>query len=50
MTPEERNLVTDLFDRLAEIEDTERDPEAERAIGDGLGEPPTRSMRWSRQR
>lgn len=40
MTPEERNLVTDLFDRLAEVEDTERDPEAERAISDGLRRAP----------
>ena len=26
MTPEERNLVTELFDRLATLEDAERDP------------------------
>jgi uncharacterized protein len=40
MTPEERNLVTDLLDRLAALEDTERDPEAERAIKDGLRRAP----------
>jgi hypothetical protein len=40
MNPEERSLVTDLFDRLAELEDTERDPEAERAISDGLRRAP----------
>ncbi len=32
MTPEERNLVTDLFDRLARLEETPRDREAERLI------------------
>ena len=40
MTPEERSLVTGLFDRLAEVGDTERDPEAERAIGEGLRRAP----------
>jgi uncharacterized protein len=40
MTPEERSLVTGLFDRLAEVGDTERDPEAERAISDGLRRAP----------
>jgi hypothetical protein len=32
MTPEERNLVIELFDRLATLEDAQRDPEAERLI------------------
>ncbi len=27
MTPEERNLIIDLFDRLATLEDTQRDPD-----------------------
>ena len=36
MTPEERNLVVELFDRLATLEDAQRDPEAERLIRDGL--------------
>ena len=40
MTPEERNLVTELFDRLATLEDAPRDPEAERAIRDGLRQAP----------
>src|SRR5215469_11659794 len=40
MNPEEHSLVTDLFDRLAELEDTERDPEAERAISYGLRRAP----------
>src|SRR5262245_61777763 len=40
MTPEERNLVTDLFDRLATLEDAQRDPEAERLIKDGLRQAP----------
>jgi len=40
MTPEERNLITELFDRLATLEDAARDPEAERAIKDGLRQAP----------
>jgi uncharacterized protein len=40
MTPEERNLVTDLFDRLATLEDAQRDPDAERLIRDGLRQAP----------
>jgi uncharacterized protein len=40
MTPEERNLVTDLFDRLARLEDSPRDREAERLIQDGLRQAP----------
>jgi len=40
MTPEERSLVTGLFDRLAEVGGSERDPEAERAISDGLRRTP----------
>ncbi len=40
MTPEERNLVTDLFDRLATLEDVQRDAEAERLIRDGLRQAP----------
>src|ERR1700710_1288124 len=35
MTPQERTLVTALFDRLASLEATRRDPEAERLIGEG---------------
>jgi hypothetical protein len=40
MTPEERNLVTELFDRLATLEDAQRDPEAERLVKDGLRQAP----------
>ena len=40
MTPEERNLVTDLFDRLATLEDAQRDRDAERLIQDGLRQAP----------
>src|SRR5262245_8277476 len=40
MTPEERDLVTELFDRLATLEDAPRDPEAERLIKDGLRQAP----------
>ena len=40
MTPEERNLVIELFDRLATLEDAPRDPEAERLIRDGLRQAP----------
>jgi uncharacterized protein len=35
MTPQERQLVTELFDRLARLESSPRDAEAERAIADG---------------
>jgi hypothetical protein len=40
MTPEERELVADLFDRLAQLEGAPRDAEAERAIKDGLRQAP----------
>jgi hypothetical protein len=40
MTPEERNLITELFDRLTTLEDAQRDPDAERAIKDGLRQAP----------
>jgi hypothetical protein len=40
MTPDERQMVADLFDRLAALEDAERDPNAERAIRDGLRQAP----------
>src|ERR1700751_796627 len=40
MTPEERNLVSELFDRLATLEDAPRDPDAERLIKDGLRQAP----------
>jgi len=43
MTPEERNLVIELFDRLATLEDAPRDAEAERLIRDGLRQAPNAS-------
>ena len=36
MTPQERQLVDDLFDRLARLEMAPRDAAAERAIAEGL--------------
>jgi len=36
MTPQERQLIDDLFDRLAKLETTPRDPEAMSAIMQGL--------------
>jgi hypothetical protein len=43
MTPEERNRVTELFDRLATLEDASRDRDAERMIQDGLRQAPNAS-------
>jgi hypothetical protein len=40
MTPQERQLVTDLFDRLAQLESAPRDVDAERAIADGIRRAP----------
>ena len=40
MTPQERHLIDDLFDRLAGLETAPRDPEAERAIIEGLRRAP----------
>ena len=40
MTPHEHELVNDLFDRLAKLEASPRDPEAERAVIDGLRRAP----------
>jgi hypothetical protein len=40
MTPQERQLVDDLFDRLAKLENAPRDPEAAAAISDGLRRAP----------
>jgi hypothetical protein len=40
MTPQERALVTELFERLATLEGTRRDPEAERLIVDGFAHAP----------
>ena len=40
MTPQERELVTQLFDRLATLENQPRDPDAEHTIIDGLRRAP----------
>src|SRR5437899_2413445 len=40
MTPQERALVTALFDRLATLESTQRDPDAEQEIIEGLRRAP----------
>ena len=40
MTPQERQLVDELFDRLAKLETAQRDADAERAIIDGLRRAP----------
>jgi uncharacterized protein len=40
MTPQEQELVEGLFDRLAKLENSPRDPAAERVIADGLRRAP----------
>jgi hypothetical protein len=40
MTPQEQELVEELFDRLAKLENSPRDPAAERVIADGLRHAP----------
>jgi hypothetical protein len=40
MTPQERKLVDDLFDRLSQLEPSRRDADAERAIADGIRRAP----------
>jgi hypothetical protein len=40
MTPQERKLIDELFDRLASLENGPRDPEAVRAINEGLQRAP----------
>jgi uncharacterized protein len=40
MTPQERQLVNDLFDRLAKLESAPRDPDASAAIAQGLRNAP----------
>jgi len=40
MTPQERQLVNELFDRLERLEAVPRDSQAERAIADGLARAP----------
>jgi hypothetical protein len=40
MTPQESELIAELFDRLAQLESSPRDPDAERAIAEGLRRAP----------
>jgi uncharacterized protein len=40
MTPQERELISGLFDRLSRLEQQPRDPQAERAISEGLRSAP----------
>jgi hypothetical protein len=40
MTPQERQLVDDLFDRLSKVESAPRDPDAVAAIAEGLRKAP----------
>ncbi|WP_407116782.1 DUF2076 domain-containing protein [Bradyrhizobium sp. LMG 9283] len=40
MTPQERQLVDDLFDRLSKLENAPRDPDATAAISEGLRKAP----------
>ena len=40
MTPQEQELLNELFDRLAELESNPRHPDAERLIADGLRRAP----------
>jgi len=40
MTPQEQQLVADLFERLASLEGQRRDPDAERVIREGSGRAP----------
>jgi hypothetical protein len=40
MTPQEQQLVDELFDRLAQVENNPRDPEAERVIANGVRRAP----------
>ena len=41
MTPQERQLVDDLFDRLSKVESAPRDPDAAAAIAEGLRKAPS---------
>jgi hypothetical protein len=40
MTPQERQLIDDLFDRLSRLENSPRDPDAQAAIAQGLRQAP----------
>ena len=48
MTPQERQLVDDLFDRLSKLESAPRDPDASQPSRRVCGRRPTPSTRWCR--
>jgi hypothetical protein len=48
MNPQERQLVAELFDRLASLEPEPRDPDAERVIAEGFRRAPQGATRWCR--
>ena len=45
MTPEERQVITGIFERLRAAENRPRDPEAERLIGELVAAPALRALR-----
>ncbi len=45
MTPQEHQLVDELFERLSKLENAPRDPEAERLIADGAKRAPHAGLR-----
>ena len=45
MTPQERQMLDELFDRLARLESAPRDPDATAAIAQGLQKAPPTSPR-----
>ena len=48
MTPQERQLIAELFDRLATLENSPRDPDAEAMIREGFRRAPNAPIRWCR--
>jgi hypothetical protein len=44
MTPQEQALVNELFDRLAKLESSSRDRDAERLIADGMRQAPQEGL------
>ena len=50
MTPQERQLIDDLFDRLSRLESAPRDPEAAAAIAQGLRTAPNAFGWWDPRR
>ncbi len=48
MTPQERQMIDELFDRLARVEAAPRDPDAEAAIAQAWQRAPNAPTRWCR--